>query len=86
MSYFAVGGRPNGTGDENAVAYRVAGQTARTVRLSGVDLRTPGGPVVFREAGRHRLRLSLVRDRGVAVVVVRRAGDADPPRDSNTER
>ncbi|MFB6122677.1 MAG: hypothetical protein ABEJ78_04400 [Haloferacaceae archaeon] len=77
VSYFAVGGHPNGTGDESVVAYRIEGRPARTVRLPGLDLRTPDGPVVFRGAGRHRLVLSLVRDRGVAVVA-RRATDAGP--------
>lgn len=71
VSYFAVGGRPGGSGDENVVAYRVDGHTARTVRLPGLDLHTPDGPVVFRGTGSHRLALSLVRDRGVAVVVRR---------------
>jgi hypothetical protein len=77
VSFFAVGGRPGGPGDENVVAYRIDGEATRTVRLPGLDVRTPAGPVVFRGSGRRRLVLSLVSDRGVAVVV-RRAADVRP--------
>jgi hypothetical protein len=74
VAWVRVGG-PGG--DRNRVTYRVAsdGGEVRTVRLRGLRVRTPGGPVRLREAGEHVLSLSLRRDGG-PVVVVRRGGRA----------
>lgn len=58
-------------GEADAVTYRLAGRRPHRTTFRGVDLRTPGGPVAFESAGRHRLVLSLVRDDGVGVVVRR---------------
>lgn len=71
VDYLSIGGTPDGSGGRDALVYRVRGSTARTVDL-GVDLRTPEGPVVFRDAGRHRAALGLIRDDGGLGVVVRR--------------
>ncbi len=46
-------------GDADTVTYRVRGGRTRRHALP-VDLRTLGGPVKLRTAGRHRLRLGLV--------------------------
>lgn len=58
-------------GDDDAVAYRLAGRRPHRTVLRGVDLRTPDGPVVFESPGRHRISLSLIRHDGVGVVVRR---------------
>jgi hypothetical protein len=77
VAWFAVGGAPASEADapesrprnRSLVAYRVRDGPTRRLRLPGVAVRTPEGPVVLREAGAHRLRLRLVRDGGRAVVV-----------------
>jgi hypothetical protein len=46
-------------GADDEVRYRLDGGRPRRHGLP-VDLRTPGGPVVLRATGRHRLRLGLV--------------------------
>jgi hypothetical protein len=71
VAWLSVGGRPGGRGNRSLLAYRVSGGGVRTVRLAGVRLRTPGGPVTFRAPGGHALRLALRRD-GVPVVVAER--------------
>jgi hypothetical protein len=59
----------------DVVSYRVRGRPTRRIRLVGVDVRTPAGPVVLAGPGRHRLTLTLEHgDRGgrAPVVAVRR--------------
>lgn len=72
--FVAVGGGPDGPGDRPIVTYAVSSPTRlRHLRLP-VPVRTPGGPVVFREPGRHAVTLSLVRgDTGPELVVTRAA-------------
>lgn len=72
VAWVGAGGRPDGPGNRSRLAFRVAGAGVETVRLRGLRVRTPGGPVVFRDPGRHALTLSLRRDDG-PVVVLRRA-------------
>ncbi len=61
-------------GADDEVRYRLNGGRTRRHGLP-VDLRTPGGPVVLRAAGRHCLRLGLVGPS--AGVRVARAGAAE---------
>lgn len=70
VAYVAISGSSGSHGNRSAVVYRLDGKKPRTVSL-GVPLRTADGPVVLREAGTHRLSLTLVRDEGVAVAVAR---------------
>jgi hypothetical protein len=83
VAWFAIGGVP-GAADVTArrpkanastvVAYRVAGGDTRRrrIRLPGVAVRTPAGPVVFRSPGRHHVRFALTRtDRGPTITVTR---------------
>jgi hypothetical protein len=91
VEHLAVGGRPDAaaapgsatavtglpTDAPDVLAYRLAGRPTQTVRVP-VDLRTPGGPVVLREAGTHRLTLGLVRDEQGVSVVVRRTDGPEP--------
>lgn len=70
-SWTAAGATLRIDGAADLIAYRVADGRPRRASLRGVDLRTPGGPVVLRASGRHRLALSLVRDDGIGVVVRR---------------
>lgn len=69
VSFVAVGGKPGGPGNRSVVAY---GTTSGSTRLRALSLpipvRTPVGPVVFRDSGRHAVSLSLVRDEGQPVV------------------
>jgi hypothetical protein len=58
-------------GRRDRIGYRVGGRHPHWTTLRGIDLRTPEGPVVVERPGGHRLVLSLVRDRGVGVVVTR---------------
>jgi hypothetical protein len=69
---FALDGRDGAAGPGGWVRYRVAGGETRRVRVTA-DLRTPDGPVVLRDGGRHRLVLRLVArpDAPPAVVVGR---------------
>lgn len=70
---FAVNGSDGASAAGGWVRYRVRGARAVRVRVP-VDLRTPDGPVVLHGAGRRRLSLRLVADRGPAVVVERAPG------------
>jgi hypothetical protein len=58
-------------GEGDLIGYRIDGGRPHRTTLRGVDLRTPGGPVVFRGTGRRRLVLSLVRADGVGVTITR---------------
>lgn len=77
VAYVAVRGTDGGS-RRASVAYRLAEGPERVRRVGGVDVRTPGGPVVLSSPGRHRLRLRLrsPSDGGPAVVV---RGPGDPP-------
>jgi hypothetical protein len=70
-SWSAAGASLRIEGDEDRVGYRLDGRPPRWTTLRGIDLRTPAGPVVLERPGRHRLVVSLVRDRGVGVVIAR---------------
>lgn len=70
-SWTAVGASLWIDGADDAIGYRLDGHRPRRTRLRGIDLRTPGGRVVFDGSSRHRLVLSLVRSDGVGVVVAR---------------
>lgn len=74
VAWVAVGGTPPDVagpdGDAALVAYRIAEGRVRRHPLPGVDVVTPAGAVVVREAGRHRVRLGLRRTSGGAAVVV----------------
>lgn len=77
LAYVSIGGPPGERASESTrrgvVVYRVRGGEPRRLRLS-VPLWTPGESVVLREAGTHRLTLTVDRVDGRRVVVVRRAG------------
>jgi hypothetical protein len=70
-SWTAAGATLRVDGDADAITYRLAGGRPRRQSIRGIDLRTPNGSLVLRDAGRHRLDLTLVRDGGVGVVVRR---------------
>jgi hypothetical protein len=72
-SFVAVGGRPGGPGNRSVVTYAVASSPTRLRGLAlPVPVRTPNGPVVFRERGRHAVSLSLVGETGRPALVVER--------------
>ena len=81
VEYFRLGGAP-GSGraarDEAAIAWRVSGGVERRRQVPDVPLgavATPcDRPLVFREAGTHRIALSLVWRGGERRVLVRRVG------------
>lgn len=74
-AFVAVGGPPGGLGDRPTVTYAVSSSSRRRHLRLPVPVRTPEGPVVFREAGRHAVSLALVRgDDGPELVVTRAAG------------
>ncbi len=54
----------------NVVTYELRGKSPTRLVLDGVDFRTPDGPIVFRESGTHRLRLTLSERDGRVVVLV----------------
>ena len=64
-------------GADDEVRYRLRGGRTRRHGLP-VDLRTSGGPVVLRTAGRHRVRLGLVGP--PTGVRVERADPANDPK------
>ena len=68
----------SGSGSNATVAYALPGRPTERRTIAGVEIRTPDGPIVLREAGVHRLALTLVRPIGErrAVVVVRRQGSS----------
>jgi hypothetical protein len=70
-SWTAAGATLRIDGGRDLIAYRVGDGPPRRRTLRGVDLRTPNGPVILAEPGRHRLVASLVADDGVGVVVRR---------------
>lgn len=69
VEYLAI--REPGGADRGRVAYAVEGRRERVRRLD-VAVRPADGPVVLRTAGRHELRLRLVRVDGEPTVVVDR--------------
>jgi hypothetical protein len=74
-AFVAVGGPPDGPGNRSTVTYAVSSPTHRHHLRIPVPVRTPEGPVVFRESGRHAVSVALVRgDDGPEVVVTRTAG------------
>jgi len=74
-AFVALGGPPNGPGDRPTVTYAVSSPTRRRHLRLPVPIRTPDGPVVFREPGRHAVSLALVRgDDGPVLVVTEAAG------------
>ena len=74
-AFVAVGGPPGGPGNRSTVTYAVSSPIRRHYLRIPVSVRTPDGPVVFREPGRHAVSLSLVRgDDGPELVVTRAAG------------
>jgi hypothetical protein len=81
VDYLIIGGAPGGgTTARNgpAIAWRVSGGTERQRRLPGASVEavaTPcDRPLVVREAGRHRIVLSLVWRDGERRVLVRHVG------------
>jgi hypothetical protein len=74
-AFVAVGGPPDGPGNRSTVTYSVSSPTRRHHLRIPVPVRTPEGPVVFREPGRHAVSVALVRgDDGPEIVVTRAAG------------
>jgi hypothetical protein len=73
-SWTAAGGTLHVDGAADRIGYRVDGHDPRWTAVRGADLRTPGGTIAVEGSGRHRLTVSLVRDRGVAVRVTRGRG------------
>lgn len=78
LDYLAIGGSPGspaeGSATTGVVAFRIRDRPERRVRVP-VQLAPAGGnPLVLREAGDHRLVLSLRRPGDHRVVVVRRFG------------
>lgn len=70
--FVAVGGPPDGPGDRATITYAVSSSTRRRHLRLPVPVRTPEGPVVFRESGRHAVSLALIRgENGPELVVVR---------------
>lgn len=59
-SFVAVGGPPGGPGNRPVVTYAVSSTTRRHHLSLPVPVRTPDGPVVVREPGRHAVSLGLV--------------------------
>jgi hypothetical protein len=73
-AFLAVGGRPGGPGNRSVVAYALKSSPTRRRSLSvPIPVRTPDGPVVFRERGRHAVSIALVRGSGGPTLVVERA-------------
>ena len=73
--FVAVGGPPDGPGNRLTVTYAVSSPTHRHHLGIPIPVRTPQGPVVFRDPGRHAVELALVRgDDGPELVVTRAAG------------
>lgn len=73
--FVAVGGPPDGPGNRSTVTYAVSSPTHRHHLGIPIPVRTPQGPVVFRDPGRHAVELALVRgDDGPELVVTRAAG------------
>ena len=81
VEYVAIGSHPDHAGvderNETTFVWQVSGSQPRTWRLTDVPVEaaTPSGgdtPLVIREAGRHRLAVSLVVRDGQRTVVVRR--------------
>ncbi len=75
LRFVAVGGPPDGPGDRPTVTYAVSSSPRRRHLGLPVPVRTPEGPVVFREPGRHTVALALVRGEGGPKLVV--AGTTD---------
>ncbi|WP_248897508.1 DUF7311 family protein [Haloplanus halobius] len=75
-SWTAAGATVRIDGERDVIAYRIQGGRPHRTTLPGVDLRTPDGPFVY-GPGRHRLVVSLVRDRGVGVVFARTEGEIE---------
>ncbi|MGQ4555745.1 DUF7311 family protein [Halobellus sp. GM3] len=76
-AFVAVGGRPGGPGNRSIVAYASGSSPTRLRELSlPVPLRTPDGPVVFRESGRHAVSFALVGEGDSPAIVVSRARTA----------
>jgi hypothetical protein len=74
-AFVAVGGPPDGPGNRSTVTYAVSSPTHRHHLRIPVPVRTPDGPVVFREPGRHAVELALVRGGdGPELVITRAAG------------
>lgn len=74
-AYVAVGGPPDGPGNRSTVTYAVSSPNRRHHLRVPVPVRTPEGPVVFRESGRHAVELALVHGGdGPELVVSRGAG------------
>lgn len=59
-SFVAVGGPPGGPGNRSVVTYAVSSTTRRHHLPLPIPVRTPDGPVVVREPGRHAVSLALV--------------------------
>lgn len=70
-SWTAVGGRLWIEGDHDLIGYRLDGGRPHRATLRGLDLRTPGGPIVFEGTGRYRVELTLVRADGVGIAITR---------------
>jgi hypothetical protein len=59
--FVSVGGPPDGPGNRSTVTYAVSASTRRRHLRLPVPVRTPDGPVVFRDSGRHAVSIALVR-------------------------
>ena len=71
-SFVAVGGTPGGPGNRSVVTYTVSSTTRRRHVPLPVPIRTPDGPVVFRDPGRHAVSLGLVSGSdGLRLVITR---------------
>ncbi len=71
--FVAVGGPPDGPGGRPTLTYAVSSPTRRRHLRLPVPVRTPDGPVVFREPGRHAVSVALVQTHGGPEIVVTRA-------------
>lgn len=73
-AFLAVGGRPGGPGNRSVVAYALKSSPTRRRTLSfPVPIRTPDGPVVFRDDGRYSVSIALVAEAGRPTLVVSRS-------------
>ena len=73
-SFVAVGGPPGGPGNRSVITHAVSSTTRRHHLRLPVPVRTPNGPVVVREPGRHVVSLALVSGPdGPELVVTRRS-------------
>lgn len=71
-SFVAVGGPPDGPGNRSTVTYATSPSPRRHHLPLPVPVRTPNGPVVFEDPGRHAVSIALVRGSDGPVLSVTR--------------